>query len=304
MLGLARIAEKGPLVAISLAIGLLLVAMVVPQLIPLMDLLSLPLTILSGSVMSYVCLRFGEQAAIQALVGGTLVLVVMSLVVFTNAWQLPLAGLMIWLPPSCAALILKRSVSLAMALMIIAGFGAAVVVVVQLNSDAISSYWQNLLQLMMERAREQQSDLFAEEDMSERIALFSNAMRDAIGVSVMAVAAGCLFIARSWQAQLFNPGGFQKEFHSLKFGRIAAIAALPIVVISMLSDIDWLDAIAMVVVFLFCLQGLSVVHALVKQRGLSQGTLVVMYALLILPHVMSLLSALGLSDNFYPVRKS
>ncbi|MBX2836961.1 MAG: hypothetical protein KTR35_08900 [Gammaproteobacteria bacterium] len=304
MLGLARIAEKGPLVAISLAIGLLLVASVLPQFIPLLDLVSLPLTILSGAVMSYVCLRFGQQAAFQALFGGAAVLLLMSIVSHGNIWQLPLTGLMVWLPPALAALVLKRTVSLELALLLIAGVGVIVAFIVQLNAQAILDYWQSMLDLMMARAREQQSELFADEEFAERLKLFSVAMLRAIGVSVMAVAVGCLFIARSWQAQLFNVGGFQKEFHALKFGRAAALVALPVIVLSMVTSFGWLDSLALVLIFLFCLQGLAVVHSLVKQRNMSNGVLVVMYAFLILPHTMYLIGALGLTENLYPLRKS
>jgi uncharacterized protein YybS (DUF2232 family) len=61
---------------------------------------------------------------------------------------------------------------------------------------------------------------------------------------------------------------------------------------------------AMVAIFALFVQGLSVCHALVKQRGLSQGWLVGIYLLLLLPHTVLLLGALGLADNLYQLRQT
>lgn len=301
MLGLARIAEKGPMVAIGLAIGLLFLAMILS---PLIAFFSLPVLVLSGAVMAYVCLRFGEQAAIQALVGGALVLFLMSFLLQGSVWQLPLTGMLLWLPPAIAALALRYTTSLPISLLVIAAFGIAVAMVVQMNADAIVAYWQKSVSVLMEVMAEQRPDLMAGENFGQKLEQLLDVMLGATGVTVMVLAVGCLFIARSWQAQLFNVGGFQKEFHALTFGSSAGLVALAIIALSMFSEIGWLDAIAFVVIFLLGLQGLAVVHSLVKRRGLSTGVLVVMYTFCILPQVILLIAVLGLCDNFYPLRKS
>ena len=129
-------------------------------------------------------------------------------------------------------------------------------------------------------------------------------MTGAMGISVMSIALGALFMARAWQAGIFNPGGFQKEFHALSLGRNAALVCVLIVVLGVTIGGQLAGAIALVFVFAFFVQGLAVVHALVKQRGMHRYWLHGIYVLLMLPHTLLLLAALGLADNMFSLRRA
>jgi uncharacterized protein YybS (DUF2232 family) len=129
-------------------------------------------------------------------------------------------------------------------------------------------------------------------------------MTGAMGVSVMSVALGALFLARSWQAGLFNPGGFQTEFHALSLGKNAALSCVLVIVLSVVQNGQLAGAIAFVVIFAFFIQGLAVSHSLVKQRGMHRFWLYGIYVLLVIPHTMLLLAALGLADNIFRLRRA
>lgn len=120
----------------------------------------------------------------------------------------------------------------------------------------------------------------------------------------MSFALGALFLARYWQAGLFNPGGFQQEFHGLSLGRNAAIACVIVMTMAIGQGGQLANAIVMVVIFAFFIQGLAVVHALVKQRGMHRYWLHGIYVLLMLPHTLLLLAALGLADNLFRLRRA
>ena len=120
----------------------------------------------------------------------------------------------------------------------------------------------------------------------------------------MSVALGALFLARSWQAGLFNPGGFQKEFHALSLGRNAALVCVLVIVLSVVQNGQLAGAVAFVVIFAFFIQGLAVSHSLVKQRGMHRFWLYGIYVLLFIPHTMLLLAALGLADNMFRLRRA
>ena len=120
----------------------------------------------------------------------------------------------------------------------------------------------------------------------------------------MAIAMCSLFLARAWQAGLFNPGGFQTEFHALKFGRQVSLVCTVALAVAVVMGGSFWSAVAMAIVFVLFVQGLSVTHALVKQRDMSQGWLVGVYLLLLLPHTVLLLAALGLVDNFIKLRQT
>ena len=145
--------------------------------------------------------------------------------------------------------------------------------------------------------------LLTEEQLEEFITAMANMMTWSTGISVMSVALGALFLARSWQAGLVNPGGFQKEFHELALGRNAALLCLLIIVLSMFMGSQVSIAIAVVVIFAFFIQGLAVAHALVKQRGMHRFWLHGIYVLMLLPHTLLLLAALGLADNMFSLRR-
>jgi uncharacterized protein YybS (DUF2232 family) len=142
-----------------------------------------------------------------------------------------------------------------------------------------------------------------EEQQEAFIDAMARMMTGALGVSVMSIALGALFLARSWQAGLFNPGGFQKEFHSLSLGRNAALICVLIIGLAIVVGGQVASAIAMVVIFGFFVQGLAVTHALVKQRGMHRYWLHGVYVLLLLPHTLLLLAALGLADNLFSLRR-
>jgi len=126
----------------------------------------------------------------------------------------------------------------------------------------------------------------------------------AIGLSVMLVALCSVYIARWWQASIVNPGGFQKEFHGLRYGKYVALGGVLLIALALSAGGANGFALAVLAIMCFFIQGLAVVHALVKQRGMSQAWLVGVYFMLILPQTILLLGALGMSDNLFSLRKS
>ena len=133
------------------------------------------------------------------------------------------------------------------------------------------------------------------EDIRESIGSF-------IGVGYMFLAVVLLMLARWMQATLFNPGGFQKEFHQLHIGQKTALG---------LAGLIFLGSYQLVIpqswVFYFILpllfSGIALVHAVVVKKKLSSLWLVIFYILLIvLPTVLQLLVLLALVDSWYDFR--
>jgi len=120
----------------------------------------------------------------------------------------------------------------------------------------------------------------------------------------------CLFYARSWQAKLFNPGGFKQEFMTMRFGRQVGLISIVLMLSLMLSSVIGQQAslmlmnVSMVFAFLFVIVGLSVVHGLVAQYENKGFLLVGLYALLIMLSkiIAPLLMTLALSDIWVDYR--
>lgn len=114
-----------------------------------------------------------------------------------------------------------------------------------------------------------------------------------------------LLMARYWQAQLYNPGGFGEELRELRIGKPSAIVVLAVIMIALYTDADWAMELLFCGVAVFLFQGIALVHALVKLRDMRQLWLIVMYILLILLnfHMAVMLAAVGIIDSFADFRR-
>ena len=114
---------------------------------------------------------------------------------------------------------------------------------------------------------------------------------------------GCLMLARSWQAALFNPGGFRQEFHQLRLPSVAAIALVALLLSGQMTGIDMSRWFPLLLLPLL-VAGIALIHGLVSKRGLNKGWLVGFYLSLIFvgPYMVTLLVILALIDSLMDLR--
>lgn len=133
------------------------------------------------------------------------------------------------------------------------------------------------------------------EDLRESIGGF-------IGVGYMFLAIVLLMLARWMQATVFNPGGFQKEFHQLRIGQKMALGLAGLMLLGsyqLLIPQNWVFYLILPLLF----SGIALVHAVVVNKKLSSLWLVAFYALLIVsPTVLLLIVLLALVDSWYDFR--
>ncbi len=124
------------------------------------------------------------------------------------------------------------------------------------------------------------------------------------GFSAAASALAALLIARWWQAVLYNPGGFQEEFHRLRLPPLI-LAALVAVAVLMAGLVPELRFIAVLVNLPVILAGVALVHSVVKFYGLGSQALVPFYILLFVfsAYVYLLLLLLVIADSVIDIRK-
>lgn len=304
MLGIARLADRGPGIAAGMAATLLMAALWLPIAFSSGSVMAMLFVIVSAAVVAFVLLRRGEQAAIKTIGFCLGLLLLVSLVLYRSMIQVPLVAIVFWLPAIVAAGILGRSTNLGLAVLSILASGVVAVLGITAFAGGDAAFWQEPLARSLEMSVANSDTVLTEQQMETLVEGISNMMTGALGVSVMSVAMCALFLARYWQAALVNPGGFRKEFHALSLGRHAALACMAIIALALLQKGPLLSALAMVSVFAFFIQGLAVAHALVSERGLGRGWLYGLYVLLLLPHTVLLLAALGLADSVYRLRKA
>lgn len=113
---------------------------------------------------------------------------------------------------------------------------------------------------------------------------------------------GSLLVARWWQAMLYNPGGFQREFHALRFDRVVTLALLGGILACNTAGGDyqvWSNLLGLPLL----IAGLGVLHWVVKARALKSYWLVAVYFGLVMFGPLSLvLIGIGFLDSFMNLR--
>ncbi|SFH91044.1 hypothetical protein [Modicisalibacter xianhensis] len=120
------------------------------------------------------------------------------------------------------------------------------------------------------------------------------------GLIVMLASVACLALARSWQAGLYNPGGFRDEFHALRLSGRELILLVVLVVLGMVFALPALTMLAWVPLLV---SGVALIHGLIGLKGMNGLWLVAFYVLLLTTWPMILIVLLlGFIDSFADFR--
>ncbi len=306
MKGLAAYIMRGRLQALLVASGLLPLAL---MLMPV----SWPVSFFSGAVVGLVTLVQGLREGLLILLGGSLIVLLLGQLVPGNPLAIVGFALLAWLPVWFLAMLLRQTVSLNISLLSGCLLGIVAVGGFFLITGDPATWWYQHFTIEVLPVLEKAGMVFDNRSRLEAELLkASHMMTGSLAALLLLGAIASLFIARRWQAGLYNPGGFQTEFHQLRYGVTVALAALALLAASLLGPAlmgrgVWSDLLVnmlspVVVVFLF--QGLAVGHALVKSWSLNSAWLVALYILLLvgLPYSPVLLALLGIVDNWLDLR--
>ena len=126
-------------------------------------------------------------------------------------------------------------------------------------------------------------------------------------IAVMVTSVCTVLLARWAHAALDNPGGFGREFRSLRVGRRFAVGAGAVILLALFlspRSAGLGHDLLMLVVAACAIQGAAMAHGLVESRGGGRGWLVAMYLSLFLvtPAAVLVLSVAGLSDAWLDYR--
>lgn len=128
-------------------------------------------------------------------------------------------------------------------------------------------------------------------------------MNASMAGTFLVIGVGMTMLARSWQAGLYNPGGFRKEFHALRLSAPVAVLCVVIMLAGPLLGLNslllgWAGGLPLF------LAGLALVHGVVGLKQLSVQWLVLFYIALVFlgPSLMVLLLVLAFVDSWLDIR--
>jgi len=275
--------------------------------------LSLPLSWASAAVVGLVTLVQGPFEGLLAVIGAAVLAgVLFTLGVGTPA---PAFGLVLalWLPAWLVAHFVRLSGSLSLGLLAVAGVGVLIVLGVYLVVGDPTPLLHEFVKQDILAAADQSANNANQEQL--KAAMDQLLVPTLTGRLVAGTMIGwiiSLLLARWWQAQLVRPEGFRREFHGLRLGRSAAVAAVLLMVAPVVIPGGALVAknLAWVVGVPFLMQGLAVVHGSLAQQRASTGWLIGLYMALFFsvlynvtsPYGVGLLAVVGLADNWVDFR--
>jgi hypothetical protein len=276
--GIANFAKQGRWSAAMATAALTLLAIIVP-----------PLSYLARGVIVLTTLRMGPKEG--------LLVVVASLAVFTGFAVLLLGNFVIsvglllsgLLPIYLVTLVLGFTRSLSLSVLASAGLGLLVVLVMHLVLSEPALWWQQMLQPFVEMLQQQPGWQASQQQTAAVLASIASLMTGFIGAGITLNALFGLFIGRSWQSKLYNPGGFADEFVNLQLGKPAALLTVALIAISLLpikSNLPVLVDCLPVMLVIFVIQGLAIVHRRLRQRQKTKLVVVAYVVLAVLMFIM------------------
>ena len=273
-----------------------------------------PVSLLSSALFALIVLRRGGAEGIWVMAFAVLCLGVGGALLGGDFLQGMIYGLLLWAPTWPVAVVLRESRSLALASETALALGLAVVLGVYALVDNPAALWRETVQTFAQSFSQNAPDDFdavafgaALGKTMDVVAPYFTGM--VVGGSVLSLFLG-LFIARWWQANLFNPGGFGREFAELRlhpavvYAGIACLCAALLLRDGNFAVIAWnLNSVFVVV---FILAGISILHAsILGGKGIRTFFfyLALIFALMLWNGLILIVALLGISDIWLDWRK-
>lgn len=274
------------------AIGIVSVFSVLSLLVP-------PLAFLfCGVPVALITLRRGLNSALQVVVGSLCVSMILSVLLNIQALYVAVMLLTVWLPVCICAAVLRATESQVKMALSAAMIAAVFVIFMYVNFADVELFWRELIREGLTAGLpDVESAQFA-----EILKVAAPLMNAAVASSIVLSLIMALLTARWWQAELFNPGGFGREFRTFSLPRELALPVMLGVILVFLDDSFatlLLRDLLVILLVLYMIQGIVAVHRTVNSREMSRNWLIAMYCLLLsLPQIMIVFIAwMGVSDT-------
>ena len=293
MKALAAYIMKGRAQAIAIAAGFAVLSLIFPL-----------LGLLSGAAVGLVTLRSGPSAGLLLTVATILVIAAIASLtamplLLPTILSLVVLLLLVWVAGS----VLRYTRSLTQSIAVVSIAGMMFIVVFHLSVGDPAAWWQSHFDEFFAQATESMM-MDQQVVFKQNLETWSEIMTGFVTMAFLLNVIFSLFIARAWQAMLYNPGGFRQEFHGLQFGKRIAIFSLVVATLALIPEniIGYISKdLLMVVMMVYVLQGVAVVHALVALKGLHWAWLIGLYLLVFL--MSQLVAITGYIDTWLDFRK-
>jgi len=277
--------------------------------------LALSLLALYIPIFSYFCsAAIAAVALSKGMADGVILLLVSTLLVVVFALSVAESGSVLLLVISTngvsamllvVALVLRQTSSMSISLLAASCLSAIMLLGVFVVMTDAPDWWQSKVNAisapLLDNMQQHPTELEQRKQQVDHIAAYIGYF----GAGVLAYLFICLFIARWWQALMYNPGGFREEFHQIRNIKAVAISTVVLAMLTLLNISHDLTELArnilLLIAPLYLVQGLSVVHAVVALKKLHFAWLGVIY--LMMMFMLPIVVMLGYFDSWVDIRR-
>ena len=293
MISLARFILKGHSQAALVAASMAMLGLLLP-----------PVAWLSGAAVALVTLVNGHRNGLLVTVIAGIGTAVLSGLILSIPELAIYYVLLVWLPVVMVAVVLRQTVSLVLCLQLIAGVSLLGILVLYVFFPDFGEIWRSSLNMMADELIANSNGSLDAEQLQLIIDQVVSLLPGFFASSFMIGTMLSLYMARWWQAVIYNPGGFGKEFRAINLGKATALIALAIAITASLIKADIFNAMLLVVFALYLNQGVAVLHAVFAGKQFNAVWLFMIYLLMFfVPHIVVLLALAGLADTWIDFRR-
>lgn len=283
-------------------------AAVITALLSFAALMLPPLSYLASGVVALTTLRIGPKEGVKVVAAATVICTLLAGLLLGQFYISVAFLLSSWLPVLVITLVLGYTRSLAASLLAASGLGLLVVFGAHLMLPDPAMWWQEILAPLIEMLGQQPGWQLDQTQTQQLVASLSAMMTGLVAAGLSVNVMLGLLIGRAWQAKLFNPGGFASEFCQLNLGKQAALVTIVLMVIAvspLRESLSLLVDCLPVVLTVFTLQGLSVIHTVVRRQQKHKFWLIAVYVLLVvmMPQMVVLLATIGVLEQWMNFRR-
>ena len=266
-----------------------------------------PVSYLASGIIALCTLRAGPKEGITVLLIATSVFALAAMLLMN---QPLLAGVFLmsnWLPVYGISLMLGYTRSLSMSLLVTTVIGVLLVVGTYIVLPSPAEWWLQMMMPMVEMLEAQPGWKLSQTETQSFVSALSRVMTGLLVAGLFANIVLGLLLGRAWQAELYSPESFAKEFQQLRLGKVAATVMAVTTVTALLasSSVPLLQDFIPILIVLFVVQGLAVTHAIVRLQQRHKAWLIVMYILLLImtSQMAVLLALIGVLEQWFNFRQ-
>jgi len=245
---------------------------------------------IAAAIVGLVVLRRGVKEGIPVLAWGCLPILVLTVI------QGDASAIMVLIDVTVLAYLLRSTTSWSWVLLVSSFLAVISAMLLPLIMHDMLTLVTNMIQQVL--VKEKVAAL------PDKSVIYHQAVMALSIVQVMA-AVGSLFLARKWQAGLYNPGGLRKEFHELRLPIAFSLILGAMVLLGESLGGQYL-ILSQAAIPALVLSGLALVHGVLAKKRIGVVGLIAFYLVgIVFLHMLfvNILITLSVIDSFVDIRK-